>query len=420
MGRMIPPCNAKEGWFYKKGRFCSKCHKCPGGHGRDMTKQVLNTTETQGDLECTKCEVCPANTYNNGGREGCNKCLDNCAIRNRHDCPEKATHLCGECLDGHYEEYNIPDNPSTCIPCTAKDISVIPACANLTTLTPSRAEATFPYTTLIKETVADTTRLNAKTTKYSYIHKGATPENGHVFGKNDSAIVQNKAVEAKYDNSAGVDSISLLAASVSIFALLALFVIWMIRYYKKRRRRRQFETDANVRTVLSSKTPLTIGTSQNSVDSSLLESTSGNSVDCPLPADTSGNSEDEVIVIFDDLRLDNELETDSKPVPKEMDRNRWIHRQELLKSKVFIHQLCAKSWISLDREYQVLCLSKKDIQLLEKEAHNRCWPPAELNFKILAKWTQVKGNQATVQALCDALFANKHYDIIEDIMKENQ
>ncbi|KAL3880852.1 hypothetical protein ACJMK2_033058 [Sinanodonta woodiana] len=404
--RKAPPCSAKKDRFYNGGRFCSKCDICPGGHGRDMSKQVLNRTETQGDLECIKCTKCPPQTYNNGGRDGCKKCLENCADRNRHDCPEKATQLCGDCFHGHYEAYSTPDNPSTCIPCTAKEIPILPACADLTTITPSHTEAQSPDTTLLQGTVSDTTVVGAKTTRYLYIPNGAPSENGHVFGKNNSSVVQNDTLEAKHEKTPGGDGLWLLILSVCIILILAvLLIIWMIRCYKKRRRRRQSRSNEKTSTVMSSNTPLMIGTSQSSVEIS-------------LPESLSENKED-LIVIFDDLGSDNDIETDSKPVPKEMDHNRWCHRQELLKSKVAIHLLCAKRWITLDKEFWVLSLSEKDVQLLEKEADNRCWPPEELNFKILAKWTQVKGNQATVQALCDALFTSRQYDIIEDILKEN-
>ncbi|KAK3611214.1 hypothetical protein CHS0354_002110 [Potamilus streckersoni] len=264
------PCNATEGRFYNGGKVCSKCEICPGGQGRDMSKRVLNTSETHGDLECIECEVCPPKTYNNGGREGCNKCLDDCAVRNRHDCPEKATRLCGECLDGYFEDYQIDDNPSTCIPCTEKEKTIIPACANLTTPAPS---------------AINTTHLSSKATTYLYVENRAITKDNHVFREN--IPVQNKAVESNNENlptQNGIWFLSLLGLCTIITVLVVFLTIWVIcRYYKKRRQRLSGTDQGN-------RTGVPADTSGNSFNSSLLAGASGNYIDGPLIAGTSANS----------------------------------------------------------------------------------------------------------------------------------
>ncbi|KAK3611211.1 hypothetical protein CHS0354_002108 [Potamilus streckersoni] len=367
------PCNATEGRFYNGGKVCSKCDICPGGQGRDMSKRVLNTSETHGDLECIKCEVCPPKTYNNGGREGCKKCLDDCALRNRHDCPEKATRLCGECLDGYFEDYQIDDNPSTCIPCTEKEKSIIPACANLTTHAAS---------------AINTTHLSSKATTYLRRFKRGITYDDYVFKEN--IPVQHKAVESNNEKAPTEHSYvfpTLLALGTITTVLVVFLTIWVIcGCYKKRRQKQSCTDQENVTGVLSDG-PLLGGSNRN-----------------------KGNAHN------DDLTTDIDMETDANAVPKGMDRNRWIHRQELLKSNISIQQLCAKRWIALDSEYPVLSMLNEEVELLKKEAQSKIWTPQELNFQILSRWAQIRGNQATVQALCDALFTKKHYDIIEDIM----
>ncbi|KAK3577269.1 hypothetical protein CHS0354_030556 [Potamilus streckersoni] len=94
----------------------------------------------------------------------------------------------------------------------------------------------------------------------------------------------------------------------------------------------------------------------------------------------------------------------------------WEHRREQLRSNNNIWRKCAQQWTELGKEYKVLSMPSNTIEQLKKEKEDKQWTNAEFCYEILKSWTQIKGEQATVKALCDVLFANGYYEIIGTIL----
>ncbi|KAL3880853.1 hypothetical protein ACJMK2_033059 [Sinanodonta woodiana] len=432
------PCRANKGWVYKRGSVCSKCDKCPGGYGRDTSKQVINTNAIYGDMECLECEVCPPQQYNNGGREGCWNCLKDCAQRNRHNCSYKATQPCGECFNGFFEDYQYPDDPSTCNLCTEKEIGTYPTCANFTTST--RAATMWA-------------------------------RDGHNLARNITNTDIKKAVEMRNGHSAdGITTrIDIIIALISVVGLVVIVAAVYVtyRWFNKRRERSKRNNHKSRNPQQSaSACPLLDGNSNESVknqqvsvigpssdgsvtgpssdgsmigpsadgsvigpssDGSMIGPSSDGSVTGPSsdgsmiePSSDGKNGESpghEIKVCIDDT--DSAPENDSEAVPATIDPGRWDHRTELLRSKKKIWSKCAQHWTELGNEYQVLSIALKTVDQLKKEKEDKGWTNADFCYEILKSWTQLKGDQATVKALCDALFKYGHYELINTILLED-